>query len=176
MPLIPLNYCGSEVLSGKWLVFPHACGLGVQGGRPQGITPKIGNGACRNRKSSGESFWLCVATYPFADSATRPTRLIPVAEPSRRSLKAFGPRVDGHSTAPAGLRANRNDEFSHLADNAAYICPKCGAQDLTRIPRRLIDRFLALFADVRRFRCTHVECMWEGNLRRKKSSSRRFEP
>jgi hypothetical protein len=90
-------------------------------------------------------------------------------------LKASGPRDDGRSTAQAGLRANGDNSLAQIADSGAYICPKCGAQDLTRIPRRLIDRFLALFTGARRFRCTHVECMWEGNLRRKKSFSRRFE-
>jgi hypothetical protein len=91
-------------------------------------------------------------------------------------LKAYGPRDDGHPIAQADLLANDNDPHAQIADNATYVCPKCGAQDLTRIPRRLIDRFLSLFTGVRRFRCTHVECMWEGNLRRKKPSSRRFEP
>jgi len=91
-------------------------------------------------------------------------------------LKAFGRRDDGRSAAPASPWVNGNDAQPQIANDAAYICPKCGAQDLTRIPRRLIDRFLALFTGVRRFRCTHVECMWEGNLRRKNSSSRRFEP
>jgi hypothetical protein len=90
-------------------------------------------------------------------------------------LKASVPRDDGRSTAQAGLRENDDDPLAQIANDAAYICPKCGAQDLTRIPRRLIDRFLALFTGARRFRCTHVECMWEGNLRRKKSSSRSFE-
>jgi hypothetical protein len=90
-------------------------------------------------------------------------------------LKAFGARDDDRSTSPAGHRANGNHALSDIADDGAYICPKCGAHDLSRIPRRAIDRFLALFTGVRRFRCTHVECAWEGNLRRKKSSSRRFE-
>jgi len=99
-----------------------------------------------------------------------------VPETSRRLLKAFGPRDDGRSAAQAGVRASGNDSHAQIADSGVYICPKCGAQDLTRIPRRLIDRFLALFTGVRRFRCTHVECMWEGNLRRKNSSSRHFEP
>jgi len=68
-----------------------------------------------------------------------------VPEPPRRFLKAFGPRDDGRSAAPAGVRASGNGSHAQIADSGAYICPKCGAQDLTRIPRRLIDRFLALF-------------------------------
>ncbi len=106
----------------------------------------------------------------YAHLPNRP-RPIPVSEPSRRLLKAFGPRDDGRSTRQAGCRADANDALAQIAGNGAYICPNCGARDLTRIPRRLIDRFLALFTGVRRFRCTHVECSWEGNLRRKKSSS-----
>jgi hypothetical protein len=90
-------------------------------------------------------------------------------------LKGSAPGDDGWSPEQTGRPANGNDALGHIAD-AAYFCPKCGAQDLTRIPRRLIDRVLALFTGVRRFRCTHVECLWEGNLRSKKSSSRRFEP
>ena len=34
-----------------------------------------------------------------------------------------------------------------------------------RIHRRLIDRILSVFIRLRRFRCTHVKCHWEGNLR-----------
>jgi hypothetical protein len=51
------------------------------------------------------------------------------------------------------------------AESIPYACPKCGAQDLTRIPRNLLDRFLALFVNVKRFRCTHIGCHWEGILR-----------
>jgi hypothetical protein len=91
-------------------------------------------------------------------------------------LKAFGRRDGVRSTTRTDLRANGNDPLSNIADTGAYICPNCGAQDLTRIPRRLIDRFLGLFTGVRRFRCTHVDCLWEGNLRRKKSSSSRSGP
>jgi hypothetical protein len=91
-------------------------------------------------------------------------------------MDALGRHDDGRADTRTGHRPNDRDPRSNIADTGAYICPKCGAQDLNRIPRRLIDRLLALFTGVRRFRCTHVECSWEGNLRRKKTSSRRFEP
>lgn len=44
-------------------------------------------------------------------------------------------------------------------------CPRCGAGGLVRVQRRAVDRLLGLFVSIRRYRCTHVECGWEGNLR-----------
>lgn len=46
-------------------------------------------------------------------------------------------------------------------------CPRCGATGVVRVPRRAVDRLLGLFMSLRRYRCTHVECGWEGNLRHK---------
>ena len=43
-------------------------------------------------------------------------------------------------------------------------CPRCGATGLVRVQRRAVDRLLGLFVPMRRYRCTHVECGWEGNL------------
>jgi hypothetical protein len=92
-----------------------------------------------------------------------------VAEPPRHSLNAPGAGVGDR--APASDFGAPRDE-----DTEAYACPRCGADDLTRVRRRLIDRFLGLFADVKRFRCTHVECLWEGNLcRKRKPRARRFK-
>jgi hypothetical protein len=102
--------------------------------------------------------------------------MIPVYEPPRRLLKVFGLREHGHSTTDTGLTAKANSDLSRPGDTDSYTYPRCGAQDLTRIPRRLVDRILAIFTGVRRFRCTHIDCLWEGNLRKKKPSLRRFEP
>lgn len=88
-------------------------------------------------------------------------------EPPPHSPHASGPAGRGladaapERTPDSGLELPREDP-------EGYACPRCGADDLTRVRRRLIDRFLGLFADVKRFRCTHVECLWEGNLRRRK--------
>lgn len=51
----------------------------------------------------------------------------------------------------------------------AYTCPACEGTDLIRVRRRLIDRVASLFLGVRRFRCTHPGCEWEGNLRKRKA-------
>jgi hypothetical protein len=96
-----------------------------------------------------------------------------VFESARHLLKVFGARGTGRSTDKSVFSANDDSEFSSPVDADSYTCPNCGAQDLTRIRRRLIDRPLAIFTGARRFRCTHVDCLWEGNLRRRKSSSSR---
>lgn len=46
-----------------------------------------------------------------------------------------------------------------------HTCPVCDDQ-VYRVPRRLIDRFLSLFAPVQRYRCLSPHCGWEGNLDR----------
>lgn len=50
-------------------------------------------------------------------------------------------------------------------------CPRCGATGLVRVQRRAVDRLLGLFVSIRRYRCTHVECGWEGNRRPKPRQS-----
>ena len=62
-------------------------------------------------------------------------------------------------------------DVSRVNGSEAYICPKCGAHDLVRIRRRFGDRLLSIFVKLRRFRCTHVDCLWVGNLRQKKHKS-----
>jgi len=51
-------------------------------------------------------------------------------------------------------------------------CPRCGAANLARVQRRAVDHLLGLFVSIRRYRCTHVECGWEGNLRVKSRRAR----
>lgn len=44
-------------------------------------------------------------------------------------------------------------------------CPKCGGQ-LSRVKRRLLDRLTGWMTGiVRRYRCDHPDCAWEGNLK-----------
>lgn len=52
-------------------------------------------------------------------------------------------------------------------------CPACGGTGLARVRRRPIDRLLSLFVRLRRFRCTCVECQWQGNLREPAAPRRR---
>ena len=47
-------------------------------------------------------------------------------------------------------------------------CPECGGTGLVRVRRRFIDRVASVFLGLRRFRCTHAGCHWEGNLRERK--------
>ena len=52
------------------------------------------------------------------------------------------------------------------SSHAARTCPKCG-ESLYRIHRRIVDRVASLVVPLQRFRCANVECLWEGNLRRR---------
>jgi hypothetical protein len=62
-----------------------------------------------------------------------------------------------------------NSTLAYDDDNSGpYACPACGMGGLLRVRRRFIDRILSLFVGQRRFRCTHVGCQWEGNLRVRK--------
>ena len=45
-----------------------------------------------------------------------------------------------------------------------------------RIHRRLIDRILSMFIRLRRFRCTHIKCHWEDNLRERTPDRSRPRP
>jgi MYXO-CTERM domain-containing protein len=42
-------------------------------------------------------------------------------------------------------------------------CPVCG-HPLERLHRHALDRWVSLFRDVHRYRCTHPACAWEGVL------------
>jgi len=48
-------------------------------------------------------------------------------------------------------------------DRQKVSCPQCG-RPADRIRRRLIDRIVSLFTPIRRYRCWHFSCEWEGNL------------
>jgi hypothetical protein len=44
------------------------------------------------------------------------------------------------------------------------VCPQCGAP-VVRAHRRLRDRIVSIFHDVRRYRCRAADCGWQGLLR-----------
>ncbi len=48
-------------------------------------------------------------------------------------------------------------------------CPACGKHSLSRIPRHPLDRVLSLFVKLRRYRCLHPACGWEGRQRANKN-------
>ena len=81
-----------------------------------------------------------------------------------------------HSTENAYTRgiicAGAYDDDS----SGPYACPMCGMGGLLRIRRRFIDRVLSLIVRQRRFRCTHVGCQWEGNLRERRPGRNQFRP
>lgn len=54
-------------------------------------------------------------------------------------------------------------------------CPRCGGPGLARVPRRFVDHLLNLFMRIRRYRCSHVGCDWEGNLRAKRGRGDRAD-
>ena len=54
-----------------------------------------------------------------------------------------------------------------------HECPKCGGESV-RIRRRLIDRLHGVFLPARRFRCSAMQCQYEGNVRRTVTAKRRL--
>lgn len=56
------------------------------------------------------------------------------------------------------------DQLGRYSSRGKHVCPKCG-DDLSRIPRRPIDRAFSMFFPVQRFRCHFFSCHWEGNIR-----------
>lgn len=50
---------------------------------------------------------------------------------------------------------------------AAPACPRCNGK-MERIRRRFLDRVASLVVPVRRYRCPHFSCQWEGLLRRRR--------
>lgn len=61
-----------------------------------------------------------------------------------------------------------NKTVEYVLSRARYkpSCPVCHGP-VYRVPRRALDRFISLFAEVRRFRCMSPTCVWEGNVRKK---------
>ena len=55
-------------------------------------------------------------------------------------------------------------EFGDYIGVRKLMCPNCDAK-LIRTPRRPMDRLLSLFIPLQRFRCTHFQCQWVGNIR-----------
>lgn len=87
--------------------------------------------------------------------------------PCRRSYLEIGMDNPGHSKANPSTPATHADAPSHPARADSYACPICGGDGLIRIRRRFIDRIASMFLGLRRFRCTHSGCHWEGNLRKR---------
>lgn len=54
-----------------------------------------------------------------------------------------------------------------------HACPECGGESV-RIRRRLIDRLHGVFLPARRFRCSSLQCQYEGNVRRTVSTKRKL--
>ena len=46
-------------------------------------------------------------------------------------------------------------------------CPRCNSA-VFRVPRRIIDLFMSIFVPLRRYRCSAMDCHWEGNVRNKR--------
>jgi hypothetical protein len=87
--------------------------------------------------------------------------------------------IGNHARSTANSYTSAGGTNSHAdsyGDSGLNRCPICGAHGMLRIRRRPIDRILSLFVRLRRFRCTHVECHWEGNLRAHAPDRRRPEP
>ncbi len=51
---------------------------------------------------------------------------------------------------------------------AAPACPRCTSK-MERIRRRFLDRVASLVVPVRRYRCPHFSCQWEGLRRRRRA-------
>ncbi len=54
-----------------------------------------------------------------------------------------------------------------------HECPECGGESV-RIRRRLVDRLHGVFLPARRFRCSTLQCQYEGNVRRTVSTNRKL--
>ncbi len=50
---------------------------------------------------------------------------------------------------------------------ATPACPRCNGP-MERIRRRVIDRVASLVLPLRRYRCHHFACQWEGLVRRRR--------
>jgi hypothetical protein len=56
-----------------------------------------------------------------------------------------------------------------------HTCPKCSDQ-VYRVPRRLVDRFISLFVPVQRYKCHSAHCGWEGNMPRAPKADNQSTP
>jgi hypothetical protein len=52
----------------------------------------------------------------------------------------------------------------HRKRSRRHTCPACGHRSLAVIHRRAVDRMISRFFPLRRYRCSHRECDWEGVL------------
>lgn len=59
----------------------------------------------------------------------------------------------------------RASTVAGISNLPAFRCPECGS-GLIRIRRRPIDRLMSAFVPVSRFRCSNMQCSYEGNLHR----------
>jgi hypothetical protein len=71
------------------------------------------------------------------------------------------------SASSSFIRANNEHEFADenliRSYGRAQPCPVCG-NSITRVRSRPIDRFIALFHPIYRYKCYNASCAWEGNL------------
>jgi len=56
-----------------------------------------------------------------------------------------------------------------------HKCPQCSGE-IYRIPRRLIDRVMSLFAPLHRYKCLMPYCAWEGNIAQDQKSEKQPRP
>ena len=66
--------------------------------------------------------------------------------------------------ARLGTRIYQGTAIADVNDLPAFGCPECGGE-LIQIRRRPIDRLLSAIVPVSRFRCSTMQCGYEGNLR-----------
>ena len=58
-----------------------------------------------------------------------------------------------------------NNEQTSGLGVSRHACPECKGP-LHRAVRRPVDHLTGLFVPVRRYRCHHFACQWEGNFRK----------
>ena len=117
---------------------------------------------------SSSCLWAASTTFAFSPRW-----------PCRRFAGLFeeiGMGNHGHPTPRSFTSLIRAHASSDASCADPYACPMCGKRGLIRIRRRVIDRIVSVFVRLRRFRCTHSGCEWEGNLRERTSARREQGP
>lgn len=71
------------------------------------------------------------------------------------------------SASSTFIRSNNEHEFADEklihSYGRARPCPVCGSS-IARVRSRPIDRFIALFHPVYRYKCYNANCSWHGRL------------
>jgi hypothetical protein len=73
------------------------------------------------------------------------------------------PSADDVASAPPATGVDQIVEEGDTGNRRAPRCPECGS-GLIRVRRRPVDRLLSAFVPVRRFRCSGMQCVYEGNV------------